>query len=694
MATRMLEPVQSLIGKLTNPPVETPDVEARLQMQLSSTLLLLQTILIIIIVLIYAPINGRTPTLTAALVYGIISGLGYAVSRTSYYRIGIFAYIIVTIATIFALFLSYPKSIPEYSLSYLSTILFIASLLLSVRYVLILALATLLGLAALPLVSPDIHYTISYIWLYTLVMSILIAIATLIRQNVLTRLRSSEMRARNLMEAYFDALAIYSHYSGFLDVNPAFTQLLGYELDDVIDKSTEKIVADKESLQVILKQEGKSNPEEVRLRHKNGDVIEVEWISQPYTYQDKPARVALVRDMRRYKAALRQQYEQAVRYETLLEQTHDAVFITDFDGVYQALNQQAADMFRITIEEGIGKSYRDFVPTVYHNASSKVITRLLKGELVPIYERTFIRKNGARFPAEVMVKLMRDMDGNPQYVHSIVRDISERKHAEDQRVELAIERERMKLLQEFLRDASHYFRTPLTSLKTSVYLLRRLVDNPEKQEQYQAVMEIEIARLERLLSDMMLSTQLERDSGNGLTFGRLDVAQVLKEIIETYKPVERRDAYATIRLDENLHEKTLYIMASRSKFSEAMRRLLDNAVMYSPPDSEITVRAYAEDQLVCIEVEDKGIGITSEEMSLLFKRFARADRAVEVAHVGNGLGLSIAEKIIEMHYGDISVRSVPDEGSIFKVKMPIALRSKIHIADETPRSKPEDSPVE
>lgn len=474
----------------------------------------------------------------------------------------------------------------------------------------------------------------------------------------------------NLMEAYIDIVALLTQEQEIIEVNSAFITMLGYSSEELYGNALQSLAYDEASrvkIDTQFQREEDTNPIKVQLAHQNGDALTLELIIRPSIYRQKPIYVAILREPYPQK-----QRDSDIHYETLLE-LDDAVFIMDFDGRYIAVNQQAGDMLGLSVEELTGKHLYQFIPEVYHNASKRIIGRLFAGEAVPVYERTFIQANGHRFSAEVSIHLLRDANNEPEYIYSLVRDLTERKQAEDERLELAIERARMGTLQSFLKDASHYFRTPLTSLKTSQYLLTQITDNPAKQEHFLNVMKLEIARLEHLISDMMLSTQLEQDTGDGLTFGRIDIGKVLPEIINTFSPMEKRESHADIIIEPELPLKTLFVMASRSKLSVAIHRLLENAITYSPADSCVVVHAYQDDEIVYINVADEGIGITEEEMPLLFRRFHRADRAVEMAHIGNGLGLFIAQKIVEMHYGEITVESTPDEGSTFTIRLPLAI---------------------
>jgi PAS domain S-box-containing protein/putative nucleotidyltransferase with HDIG domain len=117
------------------------------------------------------------------------------------------------------------------------------------------------------------------------------------------------------------------------------------------------------------------------------------------------------------------------RYRSLFEQSHDAVFILDMEGRHLAANQRAADMLGYTVEEIQDLSVKD---TSYEpDASGKVLERILRGEQIPLYERKFRRKDGGVVHAEINVELVKDEEGNPIHIQSVVRDITERKLAEE-----------------------------------------------------------------------------------------------------------------------------------------------------------------------------------------------------------------------------------------------------------------------
>ncbi len=128
---------------------------------------------------------------------------------------------------------------------------------------------------------------------------------------------------------------------------------------------------------------------------------------------------------------IRQLHESQHRYQALFHQSNDAVFIIDLFGKHIEANQIASNMLGYTLEELKSLSFRDIVAPDEIEHGEDVLRRLLADELLPIYERTFCKKDGSPLPVEVSVEIVKDSEGNPLHIQSVVRDISDRKMAEN-----------------------------------------------------------------------------------------------------------------------------------------------------------------------------------------------------------------------------------------------------------------------
>ncbi len=267
-----------------------------------------------------------------------------------------------------------------------------------------------------------------------------------------------------------------------------------------------------------------------------------------------------------------------------------------------------------------------------------------------------------------------DEQGMVVEFQSIGRDITEQKLAEEQRLKLAMERERANILLAFINDASHELRTPLAVITSNLFLLER-VDDREKQRTWIARVKAEAEYLVDLVNAMLSMTQLDKVSR--LDFETVDLNQVIGLLAQQVKPL----------LDE--HELTLKQELSpvlpRSngdarRLGEALLQIVKNAVQYTEPGGAVTLRSAISGDRVIVEVIDTGSGIPADEIPQIFERFYRVDKARTTR--GAGLGLSIAKKIIDLHEGSIEVESEPGAGSTFRVML--ACDSEVPPVQESP----------
>lgn len=163
---------------------------------------------------------------------------------------------------------------------------------------------------------------------------------------------------------------------------------------------------------------------EFRHRTASGEIRDVNVFSSPVDTPDGPCLYFIIVDMTGNR-------EIELRYRSLFEQSNDAVFILDLEGNHVQVNQRAANMLGYKPDEIIGLSYRELVVPEQHGQSSNVLQRLLEGEILNPYERTFRRKDGSLVPVEVNVEVVKNHEGKPLHIQSIIRDITERKQMEE-----------------------------------------------------------------------------------------------------------------------------------------------------------------------------------------------------------------------------------------------------------------------
>lgn len=276
-------------------------------------------------------------------------------------------------------------------------------------------------------------------------------------------------------------------------------------------------------------------------------------------------------------------------------------------------------------------------------------------------EIEIVPAEGARFHAKLQGAKFKDSD---RYL-LVVSDITERKQAEKQRLELAFERERVKILQNFLGDASHDLKTPLTTIKVSLAVLQKTPDS-KKRQRHLEILETQVAHLERLLDDLLHMVRLDTVAEVELTM--FNVNALIQRIVAEHKKAAKQKG---LTIEFSSDAAACFVVADEDQINRAITAIFVNAVSYTPRDGAIIIRTYLQEQQLIIEIEDTGIGIGEVDLPHIFKRFYRADEARNADKGGMGLGLTIAKKIVEMHRGRITVESIPGNGSTFKIRLPL-----------------------
>lgn len=258
------------------------------------------------------------------------------------------------------------------------------------------------------------------------------------------------------------------------------------------------------------------------------------------------------------------------------------------------------------------------------------------------------------------------------------------RQAEQRAHDLELENERARLLSEFITSISHDMRTPLTIVHTSLELLKLYSQKLRTQlqqaghyEAYRAVIDKMYDYSEKMLTwekyiERMVNRMIEVVKLSNTTqfqFSTEDITPLLRDITTGYQD---RAALKQQRLVFECAADFLPVAIVPDNFTSILTNLLDNACQYTPDGGQITVRLYSQEQRVILEVADTGIGIAEEALPLIFERFYRVDQARQMNSGGNGLGLTIVKRVVEVHGGTIEVTSKPDEGSTFRVLLPLA----------------------
>ncbi len=224
----------------------------------------------------------------------------------------------------------------------------------------------------------------------------------------------------------------------------------------------------------------------------------------------------------------------------------------------------------------------------------------------------------------------------------------------------------------FIYDISHELRTPLSTIK----ILSQSIQYSQNDEvniykEFFSDIVNEIDRMDNIITDMMQSVDL--DPNSYIVKLRLSYLNYLCEsIVKRLQPIASKKNITI----EFVALSNLQIYIDPTKIDRAVSNIIENAIKYSENDSKIEVTLYQERNRACISVRDEGIGISQSEINRIFERFYRVKKDRSRTTGGSGLGLYITKKIIDMHQGEIDIKSIENIGSIFTIKLPMNLYSQ------------------
>jgi PAS domain S-box-containing protein len=471
--------------------------------------------------------------------------------------------------------------------------------------------------------------------------------------------------------------------------SPGAERMFGWREEEVLDRPLEP------GLLEGLHRESEKKVE-LRWRRKDGTPIDVDVQSAPWT--DAQGRtigtLAILVDTTQRRAAEQEivsltEREREARFEAhaerrfrdLLEAAPDAIIEVDREGRIVLLNRVTEKLFGYDREELLGQTVELLIPEdlrsmhTHHRAhyASHPSTRPMGSGLI-LEGR---RKDGTTFPVEISLSPVKSDDGFR--ATAVIRDISERKHAEDRlrsvqekytgELELRnreVERAN-RLKSEFLASMSHGLRTPLHTVIGFSELLAEEIEGPlnEKQKRFVNHIHKDSLHLLELINDVLDLSKIEagRLELHPETF---DVAAAIEEVLSTIRP---QGLAKSIAIESDFSE-PLALHADRLRFKQVLYNLLSNAVKFTPEGGNISVMAAQREGFLEVSVSDSGIGIPRHEHESIFDKFYQAGATTKGVREGTGLGLAITKRLVEEHGGRISVESEPGKGSRFTFTIP------------------------
>ncbi len=224
--------------------------------------------------------------------------------------------------------------------------------------------------------------------------------------------------------------------------------------------------------------------------------------------------------------------------------------------------------------------------------------------------------------------------------------------------------------QEFVSNASHELKTPLSSIKLiSDSLLQNPETDRETVNEFLTDMNEQVDRLTRIVNKLLSLTKLDSstDETEIFAFSTVNLQVLVQNAVHALSPLAQEK---NILIETHLPD-SIFLRVDADKIWEAVYNILDNSIKYTPEDGRVYAELYRDEKNVYITISDNGIGMAETEFNKIFDRFYRVDKARARETGGTGLGLSIALSAVELHGGYIEVESREDEGSLFRIILPV-----------------------
>jgi signal transduction histidine kinase len=300
----------------------------------------------------------------------------------------------------------------------------------------------------------------------------------------------------------------------------------------------------------------------------------------------------------------------------------------------------------------------------------EIQTRLRRGERMEHFESVRIAKDGRLIDVSLTISPIVNSAGRIVGISKIARNISERKHLEQEltrRVKQLAEADLRK--NEFLAMLSHELRNPMAAINSAV----QIIALPGAQDQIDWCADViarQVKHLVRLIDDLLDVARVTQGKIE-LRKERLDVALVLHRAVDSARPlIESRQHKLTVAI----MPETLPMEADPVRLEQIVTNLLTNSAKYTDNEGEIFLSAGREDDSIVIKVRDNGMGIAPDQISQMFELFAQGNRSLARSDGGLGIGLTLARSLTEMHGGSLTAKSDGlGMGSEFIVRLPITL---------------------
>jgi two-component system CheB/CheR fusion protein len=404
--------------------------------------------------------------------------------------------------------------------------------------------------------------------------------------------------------------------------------------------------------------------------------------------RNEPLIVLSVEDI-----TVRAEAEEAVsRLAAIVASSEDAIISKDLNGIITSWNAGAEQLFGYSAPEVIGQPVTLFIPPERQAEEADILAHIRRGQPVDHFETLRLRKDGRLIDVSLTISPIRDSTGRVVGASKIARDMTGRRLLENALVARAEELARAdRSKDEFLAMLAHELRNPLAPLRNAAEIMNAEDVSRDERQHAQDIIVRQVENMTRMIDDLLDISRI--------THGKIELRKktvALEDILTAATSIVRSScASHRQELTVAMPQEPVYLHADATRLEQVFGNLLSNACKYSGDGCHIVLRAERSTGVVppevIISVSDDGIGIAPELLPHIFDLFVQATRALDRAHGGLGIGLTLVERIVALHDGSIEANSAGlGQGSQFTVRLPILREppSRPELPAETARETP------
>jgi len=498
------------------------------------------------------------------------------------------------------------------------------------------------------------------------------------RKMAMEAIRLSEERYRSVVENANEAISVVQN--GIIKLaNAKVTEITGYTIEELNAMPAEMLIHPDDRERIMAyhaeRMSGNTTPASYALRiiDRQGNT---RWLERHVTtiiWEGKPAALVLDTDVTERKQAERALQESEERYRLIAENTRDVIITADMDLKVTYISPSVRYLGDRTPEEVLATGLDKLLTP----ASLKEATKVLREELErartqpvePGRSRTLemevIRKDGSTLWAEARVSFLRNAEGQPVGLIGVLRDITERKRAEEERKQLELKAQiasRLASVGEMAAGVAHEINNPLTGIVGYAQLLASRQDLPEDVKKDLKIVNDGAQRVAGIVQRLLTFARQVKPERRQVNINQLIESTLA---LRTYS-LRTSNIEVTTRLDPYLPD----TIADPGQIQQVLLNLIVNAETAMKEvhrKRRLTITTRKADSIVEIKVKDNGHGIKPEIMDRIFDPFFTTRPAGE----GTGLGLSLCYGIVTEHNGRIYAESKPGRGATFVVELPI-----------------------